>query len=249
MLLIAIEFGTGYHIRERGCFFMNRNSKGQFDKGNGFKDLTGKKFGRLFVEGLSDKKAGRKAYWWCKCECGKKKEIRSDSLTRTTKPVRSCGCIRDEQATINVKVNHKHKGSYTALHHTWMRMRQRCNNPDNKRYENYGGRGIKVCDDWDSDFETFRTWAQNNGYHEGLSIERINVDGNYEPTNCTWIPMEEQAVNRTSTVWVEFQGETLNLKQWAEKLNINYGTLAARYRRSGMRPPELFEPVKKKIPR
>lgn len=222
---------------------MERNSKGQFQKGNGIKDLTGMRFGRLTVLRKSDRLAGRKSYWVCECSCGNKKEIRSDSLTRKDKPTLSCGCIRDEQAVINIEKNHKHKDSYTHLHFLWSRMKQRCYNPNVTRYEDYGGRGIVVCEEW-LDYEVFRKWAYKSGYVEGLSIERIDVNGNYEPKNCTWITKEEQANNRRTTVWVEYNGKRQNVKQWADELGIAYGTLITRYRR-GKRPPELFDPVKK----
>lgn len=223
---------------------MSRNSFGQFEKGTGFKDLTGEKFGRLVVLKKAERMSGRKSYWLCQCECGKKKEIRSDCLTRSVKPVRSCGCIRDEQAVVNIIKNHKHKESGTHLHFLWSRMKQRCSNSNTTRFEDYGGRGIKVCKEW-LEYENFRDWAYKNGYKEGLSIERIDVNGNYEPSNCTWITFLEQANNRRTTIWVEYHDKKHNLKQWSDKLNINYGTLHSRYKR-GKRPPELFEPVLKR---
>lgn len=218
-----------------------RNEKGQFIKGVNIVDLTGKKFGRLTVIGISKKKVGRKTYWNCLCDCGKKKTVRSDSLQTSTK---SCGCLRDEEAAKNVVINHTHKDSRSHLHYLWIRMKQRCSNPKTTRFEDYGGRGITVCDEWEGSYENFKQWAYENGYREGLSIERNDVNGNYSPDNCSWIEINEQANNRRSTVWVEYQGERLNLKQWADRLDFNYGTLYSRYTRSGMRPPELFEPVK-----
>lgn len=223
---------------------MQRNSEGRFVKGNGFKDLTGEVFGRLTVLGKTERMSGRKSYWSCRCECGKQKEVRSDCLTRSVKPVKSCGCIRDEQAVKNIVKNHSHKESKTHLHHLWIRMKQRCTNPKTTRFEDYGGRGIRVCDEW-LKYENFRDWAYRSGYKEGLSIERVNVNGNYEPFNCTWIPLLEQANNRRTTVWVEYNGKKQNLKQWSDELNINYGTLNSRYQR-GKRPPELFAPVLKR---
>lgn len=223
---------------------MKRNSEGRFVKGNGFKDLTGKVFGRLIVLGKSERMSGRKSYWYCRCECGKQKEIRSDCLTRSVKPVKSCGCIRDEQAVVNIVKNHSHKESRTHLHYLWIRMKQRCTNPKTNRFEDYGGRGIKVCDEW-LNYENFRDFAYKSGYKEGLSIERIDVNGDYEPSNCTWIPFAEQANNRRTTVWVEYNNKKQNLKQWSDELNINYGTLNSRYKR-GKRPPELFAPVLKR---
>ncbi|AFZ90236.1 hypothetical protein [Bacillus velezensis] len=219
----------------------NRNTKGQFIKGKGISDLTGKKFGRLRVIKLSEKRSGRKTFWDCVCDCGNTKTVRSDSLKSS---IRSCGCLKKEQDKINLTKNHRHKQSGKHLYIVWMNMKQRCYNKSDKAYERYGGRGIYVCDEWKKSFDSFKKWSLDNSYCNNLSIERIDVNKGYSPDNCTWIPMKEQAVNRRSTVWVEYQGERLNLKQWSEKLGINYGTLHSRYYRSGMRPPELFNPVK-----
>lgn len=218
-----------------------RNNKGRFVKGENIVDLTGERFGRLTVMSLSDKRSGRKTYYDCLCDCGNKKTIRSDVLKSQT---RSCGCLRNEQAKVNLVKNHKHKGSQTELHYRWLHMKGRCYNPNNEKFHRYGGRGISVCEEWKEDYEAFRDWAYGNGYKKGLSIERVDVDGNYSPENCTWIPVERQSNNRGSTIWIEYQGDRLSLMEWSKKLGINYGTLNSRYRRSGMRPPELFSPVK-----
>ncbi|WP_438744902.1 hypothetical protein [Enterococcus sp. DIV1288f] len=130
------------------------------------------------------------------------------------------------------------------MHKTWNGMIQRTTNPKNKSFNRYGGRGIKVCDEW-LKYTNFKDWAISHGYDDSLTIERIDVNGMYCPDNCTWIPVKEQAINRRSTVWIEWNGERKNIKQWSDALGINYGTLHSRYYRSGMRPPELFEPVKK----
>lgn len=204
--------------------------------------MTGKKFSRLLVLGLSPKKSGRKTFWVCRCDCGNKKVARSDSLKDGS--LQSCGCLRDEQAAVNVRKNHTHKDSHTLLHYTWGGMRQRCSNPNDESYKYYGGRGIKVCDEWEKSYSAFKEWAYENGYAEGLTIERIDVNKGYSPENCTWLPSREQAINRRSTVWIEWNGERRNIKQWADHLGIKYGTLHSRYYRSKMRPPELFEPVK-----
>lgn len=235
------EVGTGIILLRSDIMPINRNEKGQFKKGEGIEDLTGKKFGRLRVVKLSDKRSGRKTFWDCICDCGKTKTVRSDSLKSK---VRSCGCLKEEQDRINLTKNHRHKQSGKHLYNVWMNMKMRCYNTTDGAYERYGGRGIDVCDEWKNSFDAFMEWALGNGYDDNLSIERIDVNKGYSPDNCTWIKLKEQAINRRSTVWVEYQGERLNLKQWSEKLGINYGTLNSRYNRSGMRPPELFEPVK-----
>lgn len=217
-------------------------------KGNKFDDLTGRKFGRLTVIGLSPKMSGRKSYWVCVCECGKKKVVRSDLLK--SKNTQSCGCLRDEAALKTITKYHekdKNKGAgKSRLYHTWQHMKYRCNNPNSGSYAFYGGRGIKLCEEWENDFQSFKKWSLDNGYAEGLTIERKDVNGNYEPSNCEWITLEDQMHNRRTTVWIEWNGKTQNLKQWSDELGINYGTLWSRYNRSGMRPPELFAPVKKR---
>lgn len=205
------------------------------------KDLVGKKFGRLTVIERDFSVKSRKAHWVCKCDCGNIKTIRSDSIQAQTQ---SCGCLQKEKAKINVAKNHRHKESHTHLHNTWLGMKKRCLNPNYNRHSSYGGRGIKVCEEWMESYEYFRDWAHLNGYKEGLTIERKDVDGDYEPFNCEWIPFEKQANNRRTTIWIEYNGKTQSLKEWSKELDINYGTLHSRYYRSGDRPPYLFREVK-----
>ncbi len=212
-------------------------------KGNNFKDLTGNKYGRLTVVGLSDKKSGRKSFWVCKCDCGNEKLVRSDSLK--SGDVKSCGCLKKEQDDINLdRTAHNH--SKTNLHSKWLGIKARCYNPKEKAYKYYGARGITMCDEWKNDFVTFENWALNNGYTPDLTIERINVNDIYKPENCKWIPFKEQANNRRTTIWIEWQGQKKSLTQWADELGINRGTLNSRYSRDGLRPPELFKPVARK---
>lgn len=218
---------------------VDRNSKGQFIKG-GAQDLTGQKFGRLEAVRLSEKRSGRKTYWECKCECGNPKTIRTDSLKNGL--IRSCGCLKKEQDEKNL--DHKrwtHRESGDRLYSVWNGMHRRCYNPQDSKYGSYGGRGINVCDDW-HDVKKFKDWALNNGYQEDLSIERIDVNGNYEPTNCTWIPISEQAWNKRNTILIKHQGETKCLSEWCKLLELSEGTIRSRYER-GETPPKLFRPV------
>lgn len=123
------------------------------------------------------------------CECGVVKNVRLEEvLSGGTK---SCGCYNLEKAGKSL-ITHNLSG--TRLHRIWKDMRRRCNNPNRNNYKNYGGRGIKVCEEW-NDYATFHEWAINNGYSDELSIERIDNDGNYEPINCKWITMDEQKLN------------------------------------------------------
>jgi hypothetical protein len=107
-------------------------------------------------------------------------------------------------------------GKKSRLYHIWEDMKSRCNNPNNRRYKDYGGRGIKVCHDWQVDFRLFSNWAINNGYADNLTIDRINVEGDYEPGNCRWSTKKLQSNNRRDNRYITFKGTTRTLTQWAE---------------------------------
>lgn len=146
-------------------------------------------------------------------------EARSQHLMNNS--IKSCGCLHKEIMSTHGKHD-------TRLYRIWVAMKQRCNNPNNESYKYYGERGIKVCDEWRKDFMVFYNWAMNNGYNDNLTIDRINVDGNYEPANCRWITYQEQARNTRKTKNITINGETHCLKDWCKILNINYNTV--RYR-------------------
>jgi hypothetical protein len=201
--------------------------------------LKGKKFGRLTVIDRYLGKKSRKAYWKCVCDCGNIKVVRSDGLQNAN--TRSCGCLKAEQDKENLTTHHRHLESKTDLHNKWLGIKARCLNPQNKRYADYGARGIGICKEWSDSYEAFREWALSSEYKEGLTIERINVNGNYTPENCKWIPMNQQANNRRSTVWIEYNGKKKSLMEWSKELGIKYGTLHSRHYRSKMKPPELFK--------
>lgn len=129
------------------------------------------------------------------------------------------------------KGNYKHGGRYERLYYIWKTMRQRCNNPRSQKYKNYGGRGIVVCSEWE-DYATFRKWAFENGYEETLTIDRIDVDGDYCPRNCKWSTIMEQENNRTNTHWIYDNGEKISMAEYCRRNEINYKTFAsALYRR------------------
>lgn len=118
--------------------------------------------------------------------------------------------------------------SDTRLYEIWRGMKRRCNDGNRKEYQIYGGRGIKVCKEWETSFNAFRNWALNNGYNDTLTIERNDVNGNYEPSNCRWATKKEQANNRRDNKFLTHNGKTLTVAQWAKELNIHENTLRNR---------------------
>lgn len=182
-------------------------------------DLTGQKFGRLTVIRRGEN-IDNYPGWVCQCDCGNITHVRGKFLRSGR--TQSCGCLHNELLTIR---NTKHDGCGTRLYDTWMNMKSRCHNPNNDRYRFYGGRGIKVCDDWKNDFKVFHDWAISNGYDDSLTIERIDVNGDYCPTNCTWITIEQQQKNKRNTIYVTFNEESITLSKLSELVGINYNTL------------------------
>ena len=193
-------------------------------------DLTGKKFGKLQVIGVHDT-GSRKTYYVCQCDCGNVKVVRADSLISGA--TKSCGCIKKEQDKINLSANHKHKMSGTRIYETWQDMKRRCYNKQNARYDRYGGRGITVCDEWLNNFQSFYDWAISNGYSDDLTIDRIDNDGNYEPSNCRWSTAKEQCNNRGSNINITIGNATKSLMRWCEIFNVDYKKVYARYKRNG----------------
>lgn len=125
----------------------------------------------------------RNIVWLCKCNCGKSCTVSSNSLIRGK--VKSCGCLK-----------YKHGYTGTRLHEIWHSMKQRCNNPNHINYRHYGGRGIKICEEWDTNFIAFKDWAISNGYTEELEIDRINNNEGYSPNNCRWVSHKVNCNNR-----------------------------------------------------
>lgn len=207
-------------------------------------DLTGQKFGRLTAIGIDDRGVKR-TYYFCQCECGSIKSVRSDSLIDGT--IRSCGCMKREQDRTNLTANHKHKMSRTRPYEIWQGMKGRCYNPHDARYDRYGGRGITVCDEWRNDFGAFYGWALENGYADDLTIDRIDNDKGYSPDNCRWADVETQCRNRSSNINITIGNATKTLTEWCEIFELPYQTIRARYKHNGFTGiDDLFNPL---IPR
>lgn len=152
-------------------------------------DMAGQRFGRWTAIHQAGNAKGGAALWMCQCECGTRRAVIGGDL-RSGKSI-SCGCHRNEVSGSRFR---KHAASNTRLYETWRNMRARCGDPNNQRY---GGRGIKVCDEWRDDFSAFQAWAMENGYSDLLTIERVNIDLGYQPDNCTFVSAAEQAGNRS----------------------------------------------------
>lgn len=153
--------------------------------------LTGQRFGRWLVGEQAGNTPRGGALWRCVCDCGNMSDVVGSDL-RTGKSL-SCGCA-GSRATLG-EASRTHGETGTRLYFCWQNMRARCQNPKNTHFAYYGGRGITVCGDWEV-FETFRRWAESSGYDDALTIERVDVNGNYEPMNCTWVPAPLQSINR-----------------------------------------------------
>jgi hypothetical protein len=195
-----------------------------------FEDLSGRRFGYLTVISYAGHKNNR-IYFNCKCDCGNQKEIRGSHLKGGL--IVSCGCYHKKvTSTISQKVI-THGKSQTRLYRVFMDMKTRCYNSKSKDYKNYGGRGITICKEWLQDYTSFEDWALKNGYDESAkkgvcTIDRINVNGNYEPSNCRWVSNKEQANNKTTNHYITYNGETKTISQWSSITGISKSVILNR---------------------
>jgi hypothetical protein len=195
-------------------------------------DLTGQKFGRLTVLERRGSNKQHNALWLCKCECGKEKIISSINLRKGKS--KSCGCLRDMLHEGKNNPSYKHGESKSRIYHILAGMIQRCDNSNCKAYKNYGDRGIKVCNEWkdkENGFINFYNWAIANGYDKGLTIDRIDNNGNYEPNNCRWSNRLEQNNNKRNTKKIVYNEKTYTIMELSKKFNIKYETLLSRYKK------------------
>lgn len=193
-------------------------------------DISGQTFGLWTV--IEPKKFDKppRTRWLCKCKCGNERYVSYHDLTKGNS--KSCGCVVKEK---RIKSCTKHNLSHHPLSYILAQMKQRCYNPNNNRYINYGARGIKVCDEWllknGLGLKNFFEWSINNGYKEGLTIDRIDVNKDYEPSNCRWITNKNQQYNKTVTIYLTYNNETHNIKEWSDILGLPTSLIVSRLKR------------------
>ena len=204
-----------------------------------FIDLKGQKFGRLTVLAYAEYR-NEAAHWICLCDCGAEVIVNGASLRNGH--TRSCGCLSRELAATRCRdTKTVHGLRNTRLFGIWNGMKQRCNNPKRPKFPNYGGRGVTVCAEWLNDFKAFYDWAVANGYTDELTIDRIDVNGNYCPENCRWVPKAEQAYNKTTSERITYNGETKTLAEWAKIKGLKTSTLWVRLYKHGWGVVEALE--------
>lgn len=220
------------HTKSCGCLQRDRTSEACG------KDYTGARFGRLFVvEKVSN--AGGSALYRCVCDCGTVAEVNGSNLVSGA--TRSCGCIRKEAAA-KLKFSHGEHG--TRIYRCWRNMLERCENPKCNEYPHYGRRGISVCEEW-HDPVLFFKWAKESGYRDDLSIDRIDVNGDYCPDNCRWADNATQARNKTNNVKITFAGRTMILADWAQETGLSAKSITYRLRHGWSVEDALTKPASK----
>ena len=166
--------------------------------------------------------------WKCRCDCGK--EFVTSGVYLRNGHTKSCGCYNIDNLKKSKAIHHE---TGSRLYCVWQGMKSRCYNPHNKRYNAYGVRGIKVCDGWRSSYESFKQWALSTGYGESAergiyTIERKDTNGDYTPSNCTWLTIQEQASNKTTNINITVNGVTHNMTEWANILGTTPSTICHR---------------------
>ena len=191
-------------------------------------DLKGNRYGKLVVvKRVSGGKRG-KSMWYCECDCGEKTVVVGTNLVRGL--TRSCGCLSKDLTSERFT---KHRLSALRIYKIWSDMKKRCTNKSHRSYKDYGGRGIKVCEEWMHYPQRFYEWSICNGYEDTLSIDRIDVDGDYCPENCRWADRVTQANNCRSNHYLTYNGETKTIAEWARELGIISDVIRARLSKLG----------------
>lgn len=214
-----------------------------------YNDIVNTQIGFLFVRSRAPDRvepSGRKkVQYWCDCSCGSKNLLRLRDTLKDNSKTHSCGCMTIEKIRkSNTRHGGSHKGSWQRLYRIWSLMKDRCNNSNSPAYKNYGGRGITVCDEWGL-YESFREWALSNGYQDNLTLDRIDVSGNYTPNNCRWIPMCEQSKNRRLCNYITINNEKRCMSEWGRIFNISPSTISYRLKMGWSPEKAVMTPARK----
>lgn len=205
-------------------------------------NLLGRRFGRLVVMKRAENGKDGRVRWLCKCDCGNEKIVIAKLLINGC--TKSCGCLNSEKAAERAHNRAKHGEYKTRLYSIWTGIKDRCYRPKTIGYKNYGGKGIKMCEEWQS-YISFRDWAIANGYSNELTIDRINNEKDYCPENCRWATMKQQRHNSSQNRFIVYNNETHTIDEWSEITGINYHTISSRLRRGWNVADTLTKPVQK----
>ena len=203
------------------------------------RDVTGMRFGRLIAVERDPNPHRGGSRWLCRCDCGNEVYVTIGHLT--SGHTQSCGCYQRERTS---ESSSTHRMTDSAIYHTWKGIKSRCYNPNNLNYARYGGRGIEVCDEWRDSAEAFIAWALDNGWESGLSLDRIDNDGPYCPSNCRWASQKVQCNNTSKNVCLEHGGETHTISEWSEITGLKGVTIAMRLRRGWSVEDALTKPIR-----
>ena len=185
-------------------------------------DFTNKRFGKIVCIKPLRVNNHKEVVWLCKCDCGNFCEKSSGAFKNISK-IASCGCMKGKKPHMtNLELK-----NYKPIHECYVNMKTRCYNPNYELYSRYGGRGIKVCDEWKDNFKEFYNWAIN-GWKKGLTLDRINNDDDYKPDNCRWVDRIEQANNRHTNYLIKYKGRIKTMAQWSRILKIDYSFIQIR---------------------
>lgn len=195
-----------------------------------YKDISGQRFGTLTAIRYHGNNSGGSAIWVCLCDCGKEHLARGTGLRYGE--INSCGCtMSDMLSKLHTKHGNARDNKRSREYCIWLNMKQRCNNPKNTNYKYYGARGIKLCDSWNNSFESF---LEEMGAAPSIdhTIDRDDVNGDYNKANCNWVLWEQQIRNKRKSIWIEYDGRKMILAEWSRELGIHYSVLMFHIRKN-----------------
>lgn len=200
--------------------------------------MVGQRYTRLTVIRENGRNKHGGVLWLCECDCGNQIEVSTNSLNKGN--TKSCGCLYRDYLNNSRPNSIKHGASKSRLYTIWRDMKLRCYNKKQIGYKNYGARGIKVCNEWLYDFISFKNWAMDSGYQNGLTLDRLDNDGNYEPSNCKWSTPKEQSNHKRNNRCVVYRGEKHTIAEWSNLTGIKYHLIWTKLK-NGYSMDDIFE--------